>query len=561
MGDLKLWGFLFKLTQNGFKRFSGTMTVAVLQSGLNVALLLVTRELFVRIQMKSGFASMLFPGAVLCVLFLVNALSSFWIRGRTYDWNRDAIMELRFKVLEKLYSLPAAYYSRENRDRLHRIVTWDTECVDSMCNALARGVPSLLVGGTLFMLLFIINTGLSVMALILIGLLFGIGRSLNKRLRTGIHAWREVFNRYYESVARGIRIMELTRIRAVEDSELKRYHETVADLADATRALGNVKTAYNLVLQRLAEASGLIFLLVGGWALIKGLMTQEDFIVFLSALLFFNSQVITVVQQIPPIMEGLESLKALDALLAVAEAAPYSGFERREFSGAIALKSVWFGYNGRTVLKGVDFVLDPGATVVLLGSNGAGKSTIVNLILGFYRPRQGILLADNLIYDKWDLRHLRRQIGYVPQNPVFFSGTVLENLTYGSTPCDMEDVVSSAVLAHADEFIRKLPDGYETLIGENGFILSAGERQRLAIARAILNHPQLLILDEPTSYLDQATAKSVIRNLMHLEGVQTRLMITHDPSHADEATAVFLLQDGRLTAVEPEVCHARRYSS
>jgi ABC-type bacteriocin/lantibiotic exporter with double-glycine peptidase domain len=199
------------------------------------------------------------------------------------------------------------------------------------------------------------------------------------------------------------------------------------------------------------------------------------------------------------------------------------------------------------VVRDVNLELRPGSSVAIVGPNGAGKSTVLYLILGFYRPLRGALRADGAAYDRLDLVELRRGIGVVMQHPTFFAGTVRENITYGYPEATDEEIAVAARLALADEFIQALPQGYDTPIGEGGLLLSGGEVQRIAIARALLRKPKLLILDEPTNHLESAAIHRLLDHLAALEPRPGVLIISHDREVLRYADVVHRLEDGTLS--------------
>src|SRR3954452_13912708 len=165
------------------------------------------------------------------------------------------------------------------------------------------------------------------------------------------------------------------------------------------------------------------------------------------------------------------------------------------------------------VLHDLDLEIRPSERVAVLGPNGAGKSTLVSLVMGFYRPHSGRLLADGVPFDELDIRHLRRQIGVALQDPVLFPGTIRENIAFGHPGATDAEVAAAAEAATAAAFIERLSSGYETRIGDEGVGLSGGQRQRVAIARAVLGAPGLLVLDEPTTYLDEDGVAELIEKL------------------------------------------------
>jgi ABC-type multidrug transport system fused ATPase/permease subunit len=185
--------------------------------------------------------------------------------------------------------------------------------------------------------------------------------------------------------------------------------------------------------------------------------------------------------------------------------------------------------------------------VAVVGPNGAGKSTLVYLLLGFYRPQQGQVLATGVPFDEIDIRALRRSIGIVSQHPEFFAGTVRENIAYGSPGATRKEIEEAARAALAEEIIATLPEGYDTEIGDRGMRLSGGEGQRLAIARALLGRPRMLILDEPTNHLDTQAIGRLMRELARWHERPTLLTISHDPAVLEFAEVVYRLQDGTLS--------------
>jgi ABC-type bacteriocin/lantibiotic exporter with double-glycine peptidase domain len=199
-------------------------------------------------------------------------------------------------------------------------------------------------------------------------------------------------------------------------------------------------------------------------------------------------------------------------------------------------------------LQDLTLSVDAGTTVAIVGPNGSGKSTIAYLILGFYRPQAGEVYADNHPFRELDIKALRRDIGIVTQTQMMFSGTILENITYGHPDCSFSQVARAARIATAHDFIQKLPHGYETSVGERGVRLSGGERQRIAIARALIAEPRLLILDEPTVHLDRDAIGQLMRNLASLVNSPTTILISHDISVVQEADRAYVLKDGRISA-------------
>jgi len=215
--------------------------------------------------------------------------------------------------------------------------------------------------------------------------------------------------------------------------------------------------------------------------------------------------------------------------------------------GRVTFDHVSFAYDGvRQVLRGVSFEVAPGELIGLVGPSGGGKTTVVNLIARFYDVTGGSVRIDGVDVRALDSGHFRRQIGMVLQDPYLFYGTVLENIRYGKPEATLEEVIAAARAANAHDFILKLTQGYDTLVGERGQTLSGGERQRVSIARAILHNPRILILDEATSSVDTETERHIQEALELLVAGRTVFAIAHRLSTLRKASRLFVIEDGRL---------------
>jgi len=221
--------------------------------------------------------------------------------------------------------------------------------------------------------------------------------------------------------------------------------------------------------------------------------------------------------------------------------------EATHLKGEIVFRNVSFEYgDGKEVLRGISFSVSPGRRLALVGASGAGKSTIVSLILRLYEWQEGSILIDGIDIRRYRRESLRRQIGLVLQQSILFGATIRENIAYGRPEATHEEIVAAARAANADEFIGELEDGYDTLIAERGATLSGGQQQRIAIARALIRDAPILILDEPMTGLDAESEGKVREALDRLMARKTCIMITHDLQSIADADVVLVLEEGRV---------------
>ena len=289
----------------------------------------------------------------------------------------------------------------------------------------------------------------------------------------------------------------------------------------------------------------------------SGLLSVGELLIVMAYMSQLYEPLRTMSNKIPEVQASLVSLERAFALLdEIPEtlSAPYARAIAGYVKGHIELQNVSFHYpNGRRVLDNVSFTIEPGTKVGILGPTGSGKSTLLSLLTRFYDPSGGRILLDGIDIRELRLRDLRNQFSIVPQDPVLFSTSVAENIAF-STPNISEDViVSAARAANADDFIRLLPDGYDTQVGDRGSLLSGGERQRIAIARAFLKGSPILILDEPTSAVDTRTESAVMMAMNELLRGRTSFMIAHRLTTLETCDLLLHFADGELKVIREDV--------
>lgn len=361
----------------------------------------------------------------------------------------------------------------------------------------------------------------------------------------------EAEDRNVSIITENIAGVHVVKAFATQDAEIRKYNRN-ADLF-LGRVLKRVRMFANFtpVIRAIATASHLTLFLAAGVFIIRGELEVGDFLVLGAAM----GSILTKLQQVSTINEQYQSAIVSARRLYEVLQAPPSVRERPDAvdlppdgGGSVRFENVTFGYDPeKPALKNISFEVPAGATVAIVGPTGAGKSTLVSLIGRFYDPQEGRILIDGIDLRDLKLSSLRPQVAYVFQETYLFSDTVEANISYGRPHVRGGEVEAAARLAQAHDFIMELPHGYQTMLGERGASLSGGQRQRLAIARAILQNPRILVLDDATAAVDPETDDLIQRGMRFVMKGRTTFIIAHRISTVKAADLVIVLENGRIT--------------
>lgn len=525
--------------------------LAALQALLVLPVLYLIRQAFDIAIPNQDIAMLALIGGGIFVIRLMGTGIALWLRAAYLKIIKLAITQVRETLLRKLYSLPRSFYTEMDRDQVHTRLVQDTERIDNMSDALFSTIwPSLLAAAVLVSVLLVVSPILLLATAALLPFIFVAGLYSGKYVKRSVFAFQRAFESFSKGTLFVLHHMELTRIQASEDEEIRKQVGHLDNLRSSGEDMAFRFAIHSQIQNTLTGIAVIIILVVGGGLVATGRMSLGEFIAFYVAAGLLNSHMNNVVNALPQIITGNESMVTLERLARTESIQPYCGNRQNDFSGAVSLNGVSFAYGDEPILTAIELETRPGEITALIGPNGAGKSTIVHMVLGFYRPGSGHLLADNIEYDELDIASLRRQIGVVQQHPGFFSGTIAENISYGTSNINHDDIVRATKGALIHDFITGLAAGYDTPVGADGVLLSGGQCQRIAVARALLRVPGLLILDEPTNHLDTETVGRLLETISSLDNAPAILIISHDPAVVSIADRVYRLAHGTLLPAE-----------
>ncbi len=372
-----------------------------------------------------------------------------------------------------------------------------------------------------------------------------------KKVQPVTRAVMEAEDRNVSIITENIAGVHVVKAFATEEHEIRKYNRN-CDLYIG-RVLRRIRLFANFtpIIRAIATASHLTLFLAAGILIIRNQLEVGDFLILGAAM----GSILTKLQQVSVINEQYQSAIVSARRLYEVLQAPQTVPERPDAvvlppdgGGSVRFENVTFGYDpDKPVLHNISFEVAPGSTVAIVGPTGAGKSTLVSLLGRFYDPQEGRILIDGIDLRDLRLDNLRPQVAYVFQETYLFSDTVANNISYGRPHIRGGEVEAAARLAQAHDFIMELPQGYETMLGERGASLSGGQRQRLAIARAILQNPRILVLDDATAAVDPETDDLIRRGMRFVMKGRTTFIIAHRISSVKNADLVIVLENGRIT--------------
>ena len=458
--------------------------------------------------------------------------------------------EVAADVFFHLQRLSLSFHSRKHLGDTIRRVTSDCTCVSTIIlGALLPVLTSVFTLGAMFAIMWRMNSTLTLLSLTVLPFMIGVFRRYAQPLLERGYEQQEVEGRLYSLVEQTLSSIPVVQAYTREDENELGFRTCAENNFRALVATTTVQMKFKILIG-LATAAGTAGILwIGGRAVLAGNLTVGDILIFLSylgslysplnQLMFTASTIQGAAGSAQRVMEILETEHDVaDRPRAIVLAA---------VAGHVAFENVSFGYTpGEPFLKTISLEARPGETVAIVGPTGAGKTTLVGMVARFFDPWEGRVLVDGHDLRNVQLKSLRRQVALVLQEPFLFPISVAENIAYGRPHASREEVEAAARAANAHQFIARLPERYETIIGERGATLSGGERQRLSIARALLKDAPILILDEPTSALDAETEVLLLEALERLMHGRTTFIIAHRLSTIRRADRIVVLQDGRI---------------
>lgn len=480
---------------------------------------------------------------------LVRSLLRFTFLMCFESFSQGLVYDMREEAYRKLMKEDFNFFNKNRTGDLMSRQTGDMDAVRHMVShVIYFSFENILVFLMALVMIFSVNVKMALCMLIVLPFTLAVTLSQRRHIKPAFDRVRDCFsslNAFAQETIAGNRVVKAF---AKEDYELEKFDRENDGYRDAQLNAASIWMKYIPMFEILSQCLTIILMIMGGFMVIDGEMTIGNMVTVNGYLWMLNSPL----RQAGWIINDLQRfLTAIEKIYKVYTTEPdikqpEHVVEKRKLKGSVTFDHVNYYTNDDTVLKDISFHVEPGQTVGIIGATGSGKSSLVNLICRFYDVNQGRVLVDDIDVRNLNLQTLRGNIGIAMQDVFLFSDTIEGNIAYGNPDCTFEQVQAAAKIANADEFIREMPEGYDTIIGERGVGLSGGQKQRISLARAILKDPSIIILDDTTSAIDMETESMIQNELKKISDERTVFIIAHRISSIIHADQILVLDNGRL---------------
>lgn len=457
---------------------------------------------------------------------------------------------LRSSLVRKLQQLSISYHKENESGRLQSKIIRDVEAVQQLSSQIFTNMLTIMLNITVALLVTVSKSLIVffffVITVPIAGALIGIFR---KGIRKTNREFRKQMEETSTKVVEMVELIPVTRAHALENEEIKKMGGFLNGVAHKGYKLDIMHANFGAVSWCMFQAFQVICLAFTGYMAYRHIISVGEIATYQSYFTTIVNQVAAIIMILPNMARGTESITSIGEILLSDDVEQYTGKKKlQHITGNFDFQDVSFHYDdSKEILYKFSLSVKSGETVALVGESGAGKTTILNLLIGFIKPVGGHIYLDGNDLENINLRSYRDFVAVVPQNTILFSGSIRDNITYGMPDVTEEQLMKAIQSANLMDFIQELPDGLNTMIGENGGKLSGGQRQRLAIARALVRNPKVIIFDEATSALDSTSEKQIQTAIENMASTRTTFIVAHRLSTIRNADKIAVIGHGGCT--------------
>ena len=491
---------------------------------------------------------MSFIGCLIGVTIVMGVLR-FLFQVAFETASQGVLYDMRDKVYRKLLEEDFAFYNKKRTGDLMSRQTGDMDAIRHFVAFVIYTVyENILMFIFALVMIFMVNVKLALCMMAVLPFCLFTTYLQSKHVKPRFHECRQSFSSLNAFVQENISGNRVVKAFAKEEYEKEKFEKENDKYREAELGAASIWCRFVPIFELLSNLLMVVLILYGGYQVICGemtlgnLVTVNGYLWMLSNPLRFAGWWVNDVQRFITSVEKIYDTYSKEPDVKK----PKKGIKRKEMQGNIEFRNVSYEVEGEDIIHNISFSVEKGQTVGILGSTGAGKSTIMNLLCRFYDVTEGEVLVDGIDVKNWDLHDLRDNIGMAMQDVFLFSDTIEGNIAYGKPDCTFEEVKEAAVMSDANLFIKAMPDGYQTIVGERGVGLSGGQKQRISLARALLKKPSILILDDTTSAVDMETESYIQEQLKKLGRKHTVFVIAYRISSIKDADVIFVMDEGRI---------------
>lgn len=494
------------------------------------------------------YKSIIMQTVIMIGLIALNIPTNYMYTRYKSLATRYAETGLRKALVRKLQQLSISYHKETQSGRLQSKIMRDVEAVETLSTQMFLSILNIALNITIALavtisksmvvfVFFLLTTPIAALTMVFF-------RNIMKKRNS---EFRKEMEETSAKVMEMVELIPVTRAHALEEEEVQKMSGQLFAVAEKGYKLDVIQSLFGSVGWAIFQVFQVICLAFTGILAMRAVIQPGDITLYQSYFSTIVSQVSSLMSLIPTIAKGIESVNSIGEVLLEEDIEHNDGKkELEEVSGDFEFNNVKFRYKNtsKNVLNNLNLKVKKGETIALVGESGAGKSTILNLVIGFDFPTEGQMLVDGEDISKIDLRSYRKHLAVVPQTSILFSGTIRDNITYGIDDVSEEQLKEVVKAANLTELVNSLPNGLDTVVGEHGGKLSGGQRQRISIARALIRNPKVIVLDEATSALDSISEKLIQEALNNLTKDRTTFIVAHRLSTIRDADKIAVIADG-----------------
>jgi len=535
------------------KKYKGLMVIGILLTTLISALSIVNpyvSGLIVDQVIEGKNYNKLLP-LIICLLAVtvIIGVTRFFYQVAFETASQGLLYDMRDKVYRKLLEEDFAFYNKKRTGDLMSRQTGDMDAIRHfVAYVIYVSYQNILMFVFALIMIFTVNTKLALCMILVLPFTAAATYFQSKEVRPAFKRNRDCFSSLNTFVQENVSGNRVVKAFSKEDFEIEKFKVENDKFRDAQVAASKIWMKYVPVFEVLSYVLTIILILYGGYMVIQKEITLGQLVTVNGYLWMLTNPLRMAGWLVNDVSNFVTSVEKIYATYSEEPnvKSPKTGIVKKHLKGGIEFKDVSYRADDEDIVTDINFKVEPGQIVGVIGSTGAGKSTIMNLLCRFYDTTAGQVLVDGIDVKDMDLYHLRDNVGMAMQDVFLFSDTIEGNIAYGRPDCSFEEVKKAAIMADANHFIKELPEGYDTIVGERGVGLSGGQKQRISLARALLKDPAILILDDTTSAVDMETESYIQTQLKKIEKDCTIFVIAYRISSIKDADLILVMDNGRI---------------